>query len=487
MALNARYLDRLDYRTYVLLGDSEMAEGSQWEAIQIAAHYKLNNLIGVLDVNRLGQRGETMYGHDLEKYRDRIGSFGWKTIVVDDGHDTKKVRLAFEQALQTDECPSMIIARTQKGKGVSFLEDAEGWHGKTLDEKELKAALKELKPVSDAVRGKIAPPADKPIHLRIAKKSEPFSYKPTEEVPTRKAYGNALKRLGCQYPTVVSLDGEVSNSTYAELFHEAFPERYFEMYIAEQNMVGTAVGLGLRGKQPFVSTFAAFLTRAFDQIRMSRYSNTDLKVVGSHVGVSIGQDGPSQMGLEDLAMFRTIPDSIILYPSDAVSTERLVEAMIVHRGLSYLRTTRGKTPVIYTAEDDFTIGGCKLLRQSNRDVATVIGAGITLHEALKASDQLKAEGIFIRVIDLYSIKPLDAKAIQQAADETKFLITVEDHYPEGGIGEAVRSALNGSSIRFESLAVRRRPKSGRPEELLEFEQISAKAIVDCVKRQNAIA
>jgi len=480
MALNARYLDHLPYRTYVLLGDSEMAEGSQWEAMQLAAHYKLDNLVGVLDVNRLGQRGETMYGHDLNAYRDRVASFGWEVIILDDGHDLDAVQAAYERARQTTGRPSMLVARTIKGKGVSFLEDADGWHGKTLDDEQLQAALKELEPVDRTARGRIALPEKLSPPSPAVRPAGPLEYKADEKVATRKAYGNALKRLGCQYPHLVSLDGEVSNSTFAELFRDAYGDRFFEMYIAEQNMVGAALGLALRGKCPFVSTFAAFLSRAFDQIRMSRHSDANLKFVGSHAGVSIGQDGPSQMGLEDIAMFRTVPDSVVVYPCDAVSTERLVEALIEHRGVSYLRATREKTPIIYETSDDFHIGGCKVLRQSNHDEATIVAAGITLHEALKAHDRLEQDGVQVRVIDLYSIKPLDVEVLRQAAEATRLVVTVEDHYPQGGLGEAVRSALEETSAHIHCLAVDRHPKSGKPEELLNYEHISAEAIADCV-------
>ncbi len=483
LALNAKYLDKLPYRSYVLLGDSEMAEGSQWEAIQLAAYYRLDNLVGILDVNRLGQRGETMYGHDLKAYERRIAGFGWETITLDDGHDYHQVLPAYEKALKVKDRPVMIIARTIKGKGVSFLEDQNGWHGKALDDEKLQKALPELGPVDKNVRGKIALPEDlAPTEVR-PRQAEPPSYEKGKSMATRKAYGNALKRLALQYPQLVSLDGEVSNSTYAETFKNAYPQRFFEMYIAEQNMVGAALGLACRGKLPFVSTFAAFLSRAFDQIRMSQYSDANIKFCGSHAGVSIGEDGPSQMGLEDLAMMRSILGSVVLYPCDAVSAERLVEAMAEHRGIAYLRTTRMGTPVIYDPEEKFVIGGCKVLRQSTGDLATVIGAGVTVFEALKAYDELQKEGIAIRVIDLYSVKPVDADTLAEAARLTKFLVVVEDHYPEGGMAEAVRSALaTNKSAPIYSLAVTKKPKSGKPQELLDFEDISQKGIVNLVKR-----
>jgi transketolase len=481
LALNARYLDKLPYRSYVLLGDSEMAEGSQYEAVQLAVHYQLDNLVGVLDVNRLGQRGETMYGHDLMAYERRLAAFGWETILID-GHDFAEILGAFEKALTVTGKPVMIIARTIKGKGVSFLEDRNGWHGKALSREQLAQALPELGPVDQGVRGKITRPQDlRPQEVQPQKAAQ-VSYEPGEVLATRKAYGNALKRLYPQYPRMVSLDGEVSNSTYAEIFKEAYPHRFFEMYIAEQNMVGAALGLACRGQLPFVSTFAAFLGRAFDQIRMSQYSDANLKFCGSHAGVSIGEDGPSQMGLEDLAMMRAVLNSVVLYPCDAVSTEKLVEAMAEYQGIAYLRTTRMGTPVIYRGDEEFVIGGSKVLRQSPGDLATVVAAGVTVFEALKAYDELKKAGIAIRVIDLYSVKPVDAKTLMEAARATKFLVTVEDHFPEGGLAEAVQSALAAHPAPVYSLAVRRKPKSGKPAELLDYEEISQKGIVSLIKR-----
>jgi transketolase len=480
VALNAKYLDKLPYTTYVLLGDSEMAEGSQWETMQLAAHYKLDNLVGILDVNRLGQRGETMYGHDLMAYENRIAAFGWQTILVD-GHSFPEILAAYDQAMTVTDQPVMIIAKTIKGKGLSFLEDKNGWHGKPLNQEQLAQALPELGPVDKSVRGVVEKPeALKPASV-TPQPAAPLAYQPGTSLATRKAYGNALKRLYPQFPNLVSLDGEVSNSTYAEIFGDAYPRQFFEMYIAEQNMVGAGLGLATRGKIPFVSTFAAFFSRAFDQVRMSQYSDPNLKFAGSHAGVSIGEDGPSQMGLEDLAMFRAVLNSVVLYPSDAVSTERLVEAALRHHGIVYIRTTRMATPIIYGPDEDFAIGGLKVLRQSNNDLVTVIGAGVTLFEALAAYDELKKEDVNIRVIDLYSIKPVDAAALLTAAQVTQALITVEDHYPEGGIGEAVRSALAPHPVPIYSLAVTQKPKSGKPTELLDYEAISRTAIVKLVK------
>jgi transketolase len=481
IALNAKYLDMLPYRTYVLLGDSEMAEGSVWEALELAAHYKLDNLVAIADINRLGQRGETMYGHDISAYVKRVSAFGWETIPVEDGHSLKDVHAAYEKALTVKERPVMIIARTIKGKGVSFLEDKNGWHGKTLNQQECDRALGELGEVDLNVRGELARPEDKtPEEPRSAPVGF-IDYPPDKKVATRKAYGNALARLGPGNQKIVSIDGEVSNSTMAEVFAKACPDRFFEMYIAEQNMADVGLGLATRGKIPFVSTFAAFLSRAFDQIRMAQYSEPNLKFVGSHAGVSIGFDGPSQMGLEDLAMFRAMGDSVVLYPSDAVSTERLVEQMVKHRGLMYMRTTRASTPIIYGPEDEFPLGGCKVLRHSQQDKVTVVSAGITLFEALAAHDALQKIGIAIRVIDCYCLKPIATATLADAARATGAIITVEDHYPAGGLGEAVMSALATTPVPVHCLAVTKKPKSGSPEELLDYEGISRGAIVSKVK------
>ena len=483
MALNAR-LDKLPYRTFVLLGDSEMAEGSQWEALQIAAHYELDNLVGVLDVNRLGQRGPTMFGHDLAAYDRRISAFGWKTITID-GHSLRQVLDAYDQALNAGGRPVMIIARTIKGRGVSWMEDKNGWHGKPLPEADLQKALAEIGPVDKTVRGTISLPENRQPVKKSPAPVEPLRYEMGKPVATRNGYGHALKRLYPSFPEIVSLDGEVSNSTMAEIFKEAYPDRFFEMYVAEQNMAGVALGFSRRGKIPFVSTFAAFMSRAYDQIRMSQYSDADIKFVGSHAGVEIGQDGPSQMGLEDIGFFRTIRDGVVFYPSDAVSTEKVVEEALRYRGIVYIRTTRGATPVLYDPQEDFPIGGCKVLRHSAADQVTVIGAGVTLHEALAAYGDLQKDDILIRVIDLYSIKPVDEKTLRQAARDTGLILTVEDHCPEGGLGEAVRSALWDAGVPVLSLAVRKKPKSGTPRELLDYEEISRDAIVAGVKRMIA--
>lgn len=479
MALNAKYIDKLPYRTYVLLGDSEMSEGSQWEAIQIAAYYKLNNLVGIIDVNRLGQRGETMYGHDLTAYEKRVSSFGWETVPID-GHSFPDILGAYEKAVRSDK-PVMIIAKTIKGKGISLLEDKDGWHGKAPDKENLNGAIEELGEIDLSVKGEIfgiedlKPETISPLEIREV------NYQMGKSVATRKAYGNALARIYPEFPDIVVLDAEVSNSTFAEIFQQAYPERFFEMFIAEQNMAGVALGLSRRGKIPFVSTFGAFLTRAFDQIRMSQYSDANIKFCGSHAGVSIGEDGPSQMGLEDIAMFRTILNSVVFYPSDAVSTEKLVEEAAKNHGIFYIRTTRKDTPVIYDNNEKFHIGGCKVLRQSEKDVVTVIAAGITLFEALAAYEELKNKDLFIKVIDLYTIKPLDKKTVVNSAISTTAVITVEDHFAEGGLGEAVRSGLNTIAIPVYSLAVKKMPRSGKPGELLDYEEISKNAIIKLIE------
>lgn len=480
-ALVAKYVDRLPYRTFVLLGDSEMAEGSVWEAMQSAAYYKLNNLIAILDVNRLGQRGQTMYGWDLQAYKKRVAAFGWDVLMVD-GHSIENIELGFTEALESPKRPVMIIAKTIKGKGVSFLEDHDGWHGKVLKPDELERALRELDPIDTTLRGKLELPTKAVAKQMLIRSKSLGTYTKTAMISTRRAYGDALVRIFPKNPHMVVLDGEVSNSTYAEIFKKAYPERFFEMFIAEQNMVGAAVGMARRGMVPFVSTFAAFFTRAFDQIRMARYSEANIKFVGSHAGVSIGQDGVSQMGLEDLALFRTLLDSVVLYPSDAISTQKLVDQAAKHKGIVYLRTTRSDTPILYPQSQAFPIGGSKVLKQSRKDRATIIAAGITVHEALKAHEQLLAQNIHVRVIDCYSVKPIDAKTIRRAAQQTSDIIVVEDHYAEGGLADAVREVLENTLVRIHSLAVRKMPRSGKPEELLDYESISMRSIITAVKK-----
>jgi transketolase len=481
MALNASRLDHLPYRTYVLLGDSEMAEGSQWEAIQLAAHYEAANLVGIIDVNRLGQRGETMLGHDIDAYARRVDAFGWKTLTID-GHDMPQILDAFREAASERSQPVMIVARTLKGKGISFLENADGWHGKALGDEHEQQALGELSGVDHEVRGTIAAPEGRRPERVAPRPATAPAYEVGQPVATRTAYGAALTRIAVAFPDLVSLDGEVSNSTMADMFAADTPARFFEMFIAEQNMVEVALGLSLRGRIPFVSTFAAFFTRAFDQIRMSQYSHANLKFVGSHAGVSIGEDGASQMGLEDIAMFRSVLTSTVLHPCDATSTERLVETAAAHRGIVYLRTMRQATPVIYDSEETFPIGGSKVLRQGASDRLTLVAAGATVHEALKAYEQLQRDGITVRVIDTYSIKPIDVGVLRAAADATGRIVTVEDHYPAGGLGEAVLQALADRPVPLTVLAVNKTPMSGTGDELRDFAGISAAAIVTKVQR-----
>lgn len=481
-------------RVYVLLGDSEMAEGEVWEALQLAAYYKLDNLIGILDINRLGQRGETMLGWDIEQYQKRIASFGWKTVVIDDGHDLQKVHAAFEHI---GNGPTMIIAKTIKGKGVSFLENKDGWHGKAVPKDMLETALKEIGEVDLNTRGKIKSPEVQMSNLKSPAFTKPArpaggvsagkqnpNYKLGDLVATREAYGDALVALGKTNDDVLVLDGEVSNSTYSERFKKVFPERFFEMFIAEQNMVSAALGLSKIGYQVYASSFAAFLTRALDQLRMAQYSNPNIKLSGSHAGVSIGSDGPSQMALEDLSMARSLLESTVLYPSDAVSGLKLTEQMLDHKGISYIRTTREKTPVIYSNEEKFEIGGSKIHGSGTGTKALIISAGITVHEALQAQKQLAEEGIETIVLDCYSIKPIDKTSINRLAGEIKNIIVVEDHYPYGGLGEAVTSALGAEALRqcknFVHLAVHKIPRSGTPEELLRYEEIDAEAIKKAV-------
>jgi transketolase len=481
MALAAR-LDQLDYNTYVLLGDGEIAEGSVWEASSLAGVYKLNNLIAIVDANRLGQSQATAFGHDIGVYRKRFEAFGWRVEDID-GHDLEEISEVLGGVGLNDQ-PLAIIAKTYKGAGVSFLQDKDGWHGKPLNQEEEAKAIAELQPSSKSGIGvAITAPNQLPAPNHAAPAGYPsLSYKIGDSVATREAYGNALARIGDVDQRIIAVDGDTKNSTYADKFFKKFPERSTECYIAEQNMVGVATGFGARGKVPFASTFACFFTRAFDQIRVAGISQANLKLAGSHVGVSIGEDGPSQMGLEDLAMMRAIAGSTVLYPSDAVSTEKLVEQMALVKGVCYLRTSRPKTPVIYNNDEPFPIGGAKVLRQNAGDKVTVIAGGVTLFEALKAADVLKNEGVGITVIDAYSIKPLGRDVILAAAKKTNnTVITVEDHYAEGGLGDAVSGELSVDGIKVHKLAVTALPRSGKPEELLAHFGIDAAAIVKKVK------
>ena len=471
--------DELANRIFVLIGDGEAAEGSVWEAAAMASYYKLDNLVALLDVNRLGQSQATMYGHDVETYSQRFSAFGWHSQIVD-GHSVEEIDAALKSAISVPGKPSILVARTIKGKGVSFMENKNGWHGKPCaageqleqalaeigDQLELEEPLSVAKP-SSSVPASQAIPTGPPA---------PPDYGADETVATRQAYGNALRKLGASNPKVMVLDGDTKNSTYSEKFLEDFPERFVECFIAEQAMVGAAVGMSAMGKIPFASTFACFLTRSYDLIRMAAISRSNTKLCGSHAGISIGEDGPSQMGLEDLAMMRAVAGSTVLYPSDGVSAERLVALAAETPGIVYIRTTRPKTPILYSNEDEFTVGGSRVLRSSPGDQATIVAAGITLHEALTAYEELLDQGVPVRVIDLYSIKPVDGTTLRQAVQETGAIVTVEDHYREGGLGDAVLDALAGEQSRFRKLAVSKLSRSGSSSELMEMQGISAKAI-----------
>ena len=480
IALAGKKLDQLPYRVWVLCGDSEMAEGSMWEAFEHAAFYGLDNLTAIIDVNKLGQRGETMHGWDLDSYANRAKAFGWHAIEID-GHDVDAVERAYGEAASMHGVPTVIVARTVKGKGVKAVEDKPGWHGKALDNPE--EAIAELGGERNIVVDVAKPEFDgEPHRFEVSGTLELPTWELGEEVATRRAYGDALKALGDARGDVVALDGEVSNSTYAEIFRDAHPDRYFEMYIAEQQMVAAAVGLQVRDWVPFASTFAAFLSRAYDFIRMAAISQANIRLCGSHAGVSIGEDGPSQMALEDLAMMRAVHGSTVLYPSDANQTAKLVAAMADREGIVFLRTTRAATPVVYSADEEFPIGGSRVLRDGD-DIA-IVGAGITLHESLKAADALAGEGINARVIDLYSVKPVDAEGLLAAAEATGGrVLTVEDHWSEGGIGDAVLEALSDSESppRVVRLAVHELPGSGKPEELLAAAAIDAEHIVEAAR------
>ena len=473
IALAGKRLDRLPYRVWVFCGDSEMAEGSMWEAAEHAAYWELDNLTAIIDVNRLGQRGETMYGWDTGAYAARLQSFGWHTIEID-GHDVDAINAAYQAAAGTTGRPTAIIARTMKGRGVSAVEDKEGFHGRPLDDAE--AAIAELGGAVGATVT-IQPPSNSTEAnvFRVAPGGGLPQYEVGSPMATRRAYGDALAALGARRGDIVALDGEVGNSTYAEIFGKAHPERFFECYIAEQQAVAAAVGMQVRGWTPYVSTFAAFLTRAYDFIRMAAVSRGSIRLAGSHAGVSIGEDGPSQMALEDIAMMRAVHGSTVLYPSDGNQTAQLVAAMADLDGISYIRTTRAATPVLYDPAEVFRVGGSRVLRSSDADVLTIVAAGITVHESLTAVDAMAADGIHVRLIDLYSVKPIDAETLEAAARETGTILTVEDHWAEGGIGDAVLAALGGlaSPPRVVKIAVQGMPGSGKPADLLAQAGIDA--------------
>ena len=481
VALAGKRLDRLPYRVWALTGDSEMAEGSMWEAFEHAAKAELDNLTAIIDVNRLGQTGETMHGWDIDYYAGRLRSCGWNAIEID-GHDVEEIDRALSQAIATTGRPTAVVARTVKGKGVESVANKNGMHGKPLPNPE--EAIAELGGIRN-------------IHVEVPKPEgtgEPHRFEvgelrlPTYErgslEATRKAYGDALAALGSARGQVVALDGEVSNSTYAEIFAKAHTDRYFEMYIAEQQLAAAAVGLQVRGWYPFASTFAAFWSRAYDFVRMAAISRADMTLVGSHAGVSIGEDGPSQMALEDIASLRAVHGSTVLYPSDPNQTAQLIAQLPDRKGIVFVRTTREKTPVIYEPGDEFPIGGSRVVRQTDSDQVTLVGAGITLHEAMKAADTLAAEGIRARVIDLYSVKPIDEEGLRAAGRATGHILTVEDHWPEGGIGEAVLSVFADTDDppRIAKLAVRELPGSATPEQQLAAAGIDAEHIADAARR-----
>ena len=522
MALAAQ-MDKLDYTTYVLMGDGEIAEGSIWEAAELAAFYNIDNLIGFVDCNRLGQTGQTLHEHKIQNYVNKFQAFGWKTLSID-GHDISQIVDAINIAKSTKNQPTMIIAKTFKGHGLEGIEDELNWHGKPLSQElaekaiaQLKIRFKEESEFKPSMKYIPAMPTDiKTKKTNLAQVCHPelvsgLSAEATSErrlesmdicnpsdlsedpnkkyfeknalLSTRKAYGYALQTLGENNPEIVALDADVSNSTFAEFFAKKFPERFIQCFIAEQNMISVSTGLQTRGKIPFTATFAAFLTRAFDQLRMAGIGQNALRICGSHCGVSIGQDGPSQMGLEDIAMFNAIPNSIILYPSDAVCTYKLMNQCAAYNdGISYLRTTRADTQIIYDIDEKFEIGKCKVLRQSCNDICCIVAAGITLHEALNAYDLLKAEGIFVSVIDLYSIKPMDIETILKIAkNSNNKIISVEDHYVNSGIGQMIAGQIINSGVKQRMLGVTKISRSGTPEELMHDAGIEAHHIIKTVK------
>ncbi|MGI8671808.1 MAG: transketolase [Luteitalea sp.] len=486
-ALNARRIGS-DYRTYVLLGDGEMAEGSVWEAAQSGQFHQLDSLCAIVDVNGLGQSRPTQFAHDVETIAARWNAFGWHAVIVD-GHDVEAVQRAFADARATSGRPTVLVARTLKGKGISLMEDKPGWHGKSLkagEEEDTAIAELEAQLVPEHGAGRPAIPApsgrvDRPDPTGPKAMDAP-GYALGDLVATREAFGTALARLGAVDARVVVLDADVKNSTFSDRFEKAFPDRFYQAFIAEQVMVGMAMGLAGRGAIPFATTFAAFLTRAADFIRMAGVSHLHVKFAGSHCGVSIGEDGPSQMALEDLSLFRAVPGCAVLYPCDAVSAERLVAAASAHDGMAYLRTSRPKTPVIYGPEEPFPIGGSKVLRHSATDAITIVTAGVTVFEALQAAETLAGDGIAVRVIDLYSVKPVDEPTLHRAGTETGLIVTVEDHYAAGGIGDAVCEAVSPHGVRVVRVAVPGVPRSGTPEELLDLNGLSARALAATVRR-----
>ena len=482
LAVGARMLGT-DARVFVVLGDGEMAEGSVWEAAQMASHEKVENLVAIVDVNALGQSGPTMLGHDLKTYQRRLAAFGWRVNVID-GHDMKQVTAALRRATRGRGAPTAIVARTVKGKGLGDeVEGKEGWHGKPLPPDMAERVIASL----ESRLHRLPPPPIRRPRRRVGKTPlpapQPIAGKPpTGEIATRQAYGEALVRLGESDARVRALDGDVKNSTFAEKFKERFPERFVEGWIAEQNMVSVAAGLGAQGLIPFVTSFACFLERAADQIRMAGISRANVKLCGSHAGISIGEDGPSQMALEDLSMFRAVPEAVVFYPSDGVATDAAVQLAAARKGIVYIRTTRGKTAGLYRDDEAFAVGTLKTLRRSERDRLAIVAAGITLHEALAAYDEMAKQGTAVRVIDLFCVKPLDATALLEAARACdNRILTVEDHYPEGGLGDAVMEAVGTANVAVHRLAVREIPRSGPPKQLLERFGIGRGAILAKVR------
>ena len=470
-------------KTYVLTGDGELAEGQVWEAANFAAHEKLDNLVAILDINRLGQSQETMFGHRIREYVKKFKAFDFEVITIN-GHNYEEINQALQATQQPNGKPFAIIAKTFKGYPISFLKNKDGWHGKALKKEEMEKALKQLEPINDSLHFELK----KPTQTKLPSKAgittaQTSSFKQEKEYATREVFGDELAKLAEGNKEIYALDGDVMNSTFTQTFKKAHAERFVECYIAEQNMVSVAAGLSRMGKIPFVATFAAFFTRAADQIRMARVSEANIKFVGSHVGVSIGEDGPSQMGLEDISLFGTVPDCVVLQPCDAVSTAKLVPEMMTHDGFAYMRTLRPKTTLLYKNEDTFDIGGSKVLRQSDNDVLTVAATGITVFEALKAADELQKENLNIRVVDCYSIHPVDATTLKKCLNEMrqKIVITVEDHFEHGGFGDFVAAALSNEQGQIIKMAVQKISQSGTMDELLNDAGINAKHIVAKVK------
>jgi transketolase len=487
MAAFLKNVAQTSARVWVLCGDGEMAEGSNWEAAPVAAELGLSNLTAIIDVNRLEQSIATRIGWDMDRYATQFEVFGWETLVIDGQDLPACVRAMAHASHGGGSKPLAILARTQKGAGVSFMADKDNWHGKPMDQAQSDRALAELGTDDAKIIGKIAKPTGTPRrapHIEHGLTPQPLPSFPADKtIATRKAFGDSLKRLGDANPSVMVLDADVKNSTYTDLFEKAHPDRFVQCFIAEQAMVGLAAGAGAIGAVPWVATFAAFLSRAYDQIRMAALSSSNLKVCGSHAGVSIGEDGASQMGLEDLAMFRAIHGSTVVYPADPYATCALIDELSAMHGVAYLRATRAATPVLYSATEKFPIGGSKTLRQGSSDVCVVVAAGITLHESLKAYDLLRAEGIAITVVDAYSVKPIDAEGLRKAAAAAgQRILVVEDHWREGGLGDAVLEVFSESgNVRIRKIAVTELPHSGKPEELLDLYGLSARRIAEAVR------